>query len=101
MPAYAEPVSSYGFERSEAADGSHVRIALSGELDLTNARELERRLESACGPETSLVVDLNRVSFIDSAALHVFFRLARGCGERLRILLEPTASIAYAGHACS
>lgn len=88
-------MSSYGFERREAEDGSHVRIELSGELDLTNARELEERLDSARSPDVDLVLDLNRVYFIDSAALHVLFKLARRCGrDRMVIVLEPTASIA-------
>jgi anti-anti-sigma factor len=40
------------------------------------------------------VIDLNRVSFIDSAALHVLFTLARGRRDGLVIVVEPTAQIA-------
>ena len=72
-----------------------VVVALSGELDLTNARELEERLEVSAPADTLLVVDLNRVVFMDSAALHVFFKLARRRGrERLALLMEPDAAVA-------
>ena len=40
------------------------------------------------------MVDLNRVVFIDSAALHVLFKVARQRGrERLALVVEPTAAI--------
>jgi anti-anti-sigma factor len=72
-----------------------VRVALAGELDLTNARELEERLASTVSNGSKLVVDLNRVVFIDSAALHVLFRLARTLGpSALTVLVEPTAGVA-------
>jgi anti-anti-sigma factor len=78
-------------------DTSHVGVvvaSLSGELDLTNALELEERLEAAAPAEALLVVDLNRVAFIDSAALHVLFKLARERGrEGLNLVLEPTAPV--------
>lgn len=87
-------MSSYGWERNEADDGTVV-VALSGELDLTNARELEHRLAAACTPDARLAVDLNRVCFVDSAALHVLFKIARQQQrEGLVVLLEPDASIA-------
>ena len=71
-----------------------VVASLSGELDLTNARELEERLDGAASDETVLVIDLNRVVFIDSAALHVLFKLAeRRPNDRLALLMEPNAAV--------
>jgi anti-anti-sigma factor len=88
-----DPVSQYDFERDETADG--VVVVLSGELDLTNARELAERLDDCAAADVLLVVDLNRVVFIDSAALHVLFKLARSRGrERLALLLAPDAAVA-------
>lgn len=87
-------MSSYALERSEPEDGT-VRVVLAGELDLTNARELEQRLESAAPLDAQLALDLNRVSFVDSAALHVLFKLARRRGrEGLVLVVDPDAQIA-------
>jgi anti-anti-sigma factor len=87
-------MSTYELELDEGIAAGVVVAALSGELDLTNARELEERLEAAAPTSVLLVVDLNRVVFIDSAALHVLFKLARQRGrEHLALLLEPTAAV--------
>jgi anti-anti-sigma factor len=69
-------------------------VDLSGELDLTNAADLEGRLDALVG--SRLVLDLNRVTFLDSAALHTIFRVARrhDAGQPLGICLEPTAPVA-------
>jgi anti-anti-sigma factor len=69
-------------------------VDLSGELDLTNAADLEGRLQSLAGRR--LVLDLNRVMFLDSAALHAIFRVARrhDAGQPLGICLEPSAPVA-------
>jgi anti-anti-sigma factor len=72
-----------------------VLVAVGGELDLTNAPELEERLEDLTDRDSTLVLDLNRLVFVDSAALHVLFRAARRLGrERFGIVLEPTAAVA-------
>lgn len=90
------PMSSYELERLDDGEGI-VQVRLTGELDLTNARELEERLVEIAPPDAQLVIDLNRVVFVDSAALHVLFRVARRQknGE-LVLVLEPTAPIARA-----
>jgi anti-anti-sigma factor len=101
-PLGAEPwdypgrlVSVYDFELSTDAAEGVVVVVLSGELDLTNARELEERLDRSAPPDALLVVDLNRVVFIDSAALHVLFKLARRRGrERFTLLVESDAAVA-------
>ena len=76
-------------------DATGVVVAsLAGELDLTNARELEERLDGAAPSEAVLVIDLNLVVFIDSAALHVLFKLAeRRPKDRLVLLMEPNAAV--------
>jgi anti-anti-sigma factor len=88
-------VTPYELARRESGDSSRVVVDLMGELDLTNAREFEERLEELVDGEASLVLDVNRVVFIDSAALHVLFRTARRLGkDRFGIVFEPTAAIA-------
>jgi anti-anti-sigma factor len=89
-------MTSYELEQRPTDDPSLVHVDVTGELDLTNAHEVEERLEAFTGENGSrLVLDLNRVVFIDSAALHVLFRTARRLGkERFALLLEPTAAVA-------
>jgi anti-anti-sigma factor len=89
-------MSSYELERLDDGEGI-VQVRLTGELDLTNSRELEERLFEIAPPDARLVIDLNRVVFVDSAALHVLFKVARRQenGE-LVLVLEPTAPIARA-----
>lgn len=86
-------MSAYDLEIGDDAAGVIV-ASLAGELDLTNAGELEERLDSAAASEAVLVIDLNRVVFIDSAALHVLFKLAkRQPKDHLVLLMEPTAAV--------
>ena len=85
-------MSMYELEVEDKTAAGRVVASLSGELDLTNAPELEERLAAAAPADTLLVLDLNRVVFIDSAALHVLFKLAHDRGrERLSLVVEPTA----------
>jgi anti-anti-sigma factor len=70
-------------------------VALSGELDLTNADELAQRLGALANGNTPVVVDLNRLVFIDSAAIHRLFRVARKRGPRgVAFVVESTAPVA-------
>jgi anti-anti-sigma factor len=89
-------MTPYGLEQRQTGDPSQIRVDVTGELDLTNANELEERLEELAAPNGSiLVLDLNRVVFIDSAALHVLFRTARRLGrDRFRLMFEPSAAVA-------
>jgi len=88
-------MSTYELELDETGVPGVV-ASLSGELDLTNAGELEERLRRAAPESGELLVDLNHVVFIDSAAIHVLFRLARdlGAGGGLALLLAPDAPVA-------
>ena len=90
-------MSAFELAHHESGADAIALVSLEGELDLTNAAELEQRLTEACPPERPLVVDLNRVAFLDSAALHCFFRLARSRGRsRLAFVVDPAAPIARA-----
>ena len=86
-------VSAYELELGEAGT-PEIDASLSGELDMTNARELEERLRDAAPAGSTLVVDLNRVVFIDSAALHVLFKVARHLVPgSLVLVLDPDADV--------
>ena len=87
--------TTFEMEERERAEPRLRLVEMSGELDLTNTHDLEARLDELSDDDTILVLDLNRVLFVDSAALHVLFRLAQARGpDRLGVVLEPTAAIA-------
>ena len=86
----------FELEQQETDDPRVTHVNVVGELDLTNARELEERLEELSSADGSvLVLDVNRVVFVDSAALHGLFRVARRLGkDRFALVLAPGAPIA-------
>jgi anti-sigma B factor antagonist len=69
-------------------DGSLVLI-VEGELDISTAPMLDQELERAeAGDAGTLLVDLDRVVFIDSTGLHVLIKHAKLSSEnggRLRL----------------
>jgi len=84
------------FELDQVADvGSGVTlVALAGELDLTNVDDLEGELERVTNGN-QLVLDLNRLVFVDSAALHRLFRIVRERGAGgVAFVIESTAPVA-------
>ncbi len=95
-PPYALEVTPYELELRDTDDGDVTLVELAGELDLTNANEIERRLRALADRGSGLALDLNRITFVDSAALHMLFRIARWAGteKRVGIVLEPTALVA-------
>jgi anti-anti-sigma regulatory factor len=69
-------------------------VVLSGELDLANVGGFIAELDGVA-VDRALVLDLNRLLFVDSAALHGLFRLARSRTETgLAVVLEPGAPVA-------
>ena len=88
-------MTEYELEVRDSPAGGVVLVEAEGELDLTNAADFEQRVADAPGDGAALVLDLDHVSFIDSAALHVLFRLASRLGtKRFGIVLDPDATIA-------
>ena len=77
-------------------------VSLSGEVDGSNADDLAERIAAAIRNDAlSLVLDLSKVTYLDSSGVRLVFRLARGlrdrqqdlhlvvpCGSRVRRLLE-------------
>ena len=58
------------------ADGDSVLIVLAGEIDLSNADSVERRIVEAITNQTMRVaVDLNDIGYIDSIGMRVLFAL--------------------------
>ncbi|MFF4623185.1 STAS domain-containing protein [Nonomuraea jabiensis] len=57
-----------------------VLITVTGELDATNAHELESYAESHRRPGPGMVLDLGGLIFLDSRGLHVLLRLQSAVG---------------------
>ena len=59
-----------------AADGDHVSVSISGEIDLSNAGDIESEVAAAIpNHSTSASVDLTDVTYIDSVGMRIFFTL--------------------------
>jgi anti-anti-sigma factor len=86
-------VTPFDLQVHDTDDPNVVVAEAAGELDLTNANDFEDRLGDAADSR-AVALDLTRVSFVDSAALHVLFRLARRFGDRFGIVLDPSSPIA-------
>ena len=56
---------------NKEANGSDLKIALSGRLDTTTAPELENELKSSLDGVTSLTFDFKELAYISSAGLRV------------------------------
>jgi anti-sigma B factor antagonist len=75
-------------QRNDDAEG--VVLTLSGELDLASAPELEQRLQEILAESPRrLLLDLNQLTFVDSAGVSVLIRAkkdaeASGCRVVLR-----------------
>jgi anti-anti-sigma factor len=63
---------------SERRKGSLV-VTLAGEVDLSNAEQLQARIERILEPGVPLVIDLSAVEYIDSQGLRLLSELARAC----------------------
>ena len=74
--------------------GAVARVALAGELDLSSASALKdpvRRLIER-HPPSHLLLDLRRLTFVDSTGLHLLHRLAvdaRTARWRLTVVRGP------------
>jgi anti-anti-sigma factor len=68
--------------------GRHVRFAVTGEVDLSNAAAVQETLLRAISNEaTTVSVDLGAVEYLDSAGLRLLYALA-GRLDTLQIALE-------------
>ena len=77
--------------------GDVVLARLKGEVDMTNSSYVGEELRGSVSNDASaLVVDLSDTRYIDSAAIELFFDLARRLGRRrqeLRLVLPPESPL--------
>lgn len=80
---------------SAQADDGHVHIVVSGEIDLSNADDVERDVADAIPNHvTSASIDLTEVTYIDSVGMRVFFSLVarlRTAQIELKIIAPPNS----------
>ena len=92
--------SRLGFEmREQRDDQDAVRLALSGELDLAVAQQLETRLRALARTHTTVVLDLSDLEFIDCTGIHVlitYFNDAAHDGWNLRVDTNLTSQVQQA-----
>ena len=82
-----EPLCSVDFSHVGAATVAHLR----GEIDLSNAHDVEEQLASAVQDAPSFVVDLTDVQYIDSSGFGMLERLMPKAP--LRVVVPPGAVI--------
>jgi len=69
-----------GFAMSEQERGAVTAIALSGELDMATAPDLQARIdELAAAGRCRILLDLAELTFCDSAGINTFIRGDRRC----------------------
>lgn len=78
--------------RSSASAASGTRIELDGEYDLTRKEELSF-LFAALPDDTAAVIDLSRVTYVDSTFLHVLASLHFRLKEHGVTLVGASSSV--------
>ena len=75
------------FQITLQPDGEAVRIVVVGELDIATAPQLLERLDSGHSADGGVaILDLTRVTFIDSSGLLAVMDTAERLGERVAII---------------
>jgi anti-sigma B factor antagonist len=90
--AGGQAVTSFELEARDVRDPATRHLLVAGELDLTNAGELETAVAEAAVDGHAIALDLSEVTFVDSAALHALFRTSRSLGPHGFGLVVPTGS---------
>jgi anti-anti-sigma factor len=73
---------SGAFGLTRAVDGTTATLSLSGELDTSAARSVDRAVdEVVAAGATSVVIDLGDITFIDSSGLRSLIRARQQLGD--------------------
>jgi len=70
----------------QTSEHQRLRIALEGEIDLANAETAASTLREALHGGKEVVVDLGKLSFLDSTGIAMLVRAIQEGGERLSFL---------------
>jgi anti-sigma B factor antagonist len=82
--------------------GSALLVVLTGEIDLSNAAELESQVVEAAGELPGLVVDLTAVTFLDSAGVRLLDHLvaARQPDPQVRVVVSSSGPVPFTLRLC-
>ena len=76
-------------------DGA-VIARVTGEIDMSNAGELRTAITDATANDClGVVLDLGEVDYVDSAGIHLLYRLGeslRNRGQTLRVVIPPESA---------
>jgi anti-sigma B factor antagonist len=79
---------------TQSDDGAQVCVALTGELDLSNAESLETALAEAIDSGKKVLIDLSRLEFLDSTGLALIVRtLGRSDAERFSFVPSKSSAV--------
>jgi anti-anti-sigma factor len=81
------PSKHFGVQ--DVVSGNRHRVVLSGELDLATAPELEAVILRICGDGKAVVLDLRRLTSMDSSGLRLMLlarSLCRECGSEFSVI---------------
>ena len=81
---------------SSMSQNDGTLVAVSGEVDVSNASDLRDELSKALeGPSASIEVELSKVSYIDSTGIGVLVGAAHRAGELSRTfkVLHPQPNV--------
>jgi anti-anti-sigma factor len=78
------------FSVTAKPSGTHIVLEVKGELDMGTAPLLAEELATHDGAAHDLVVDLSKLTFIDSTGIHT---LARLCGKNGTRVVCPPGSV--------
>jgi anti-anti-sigma factor len=84
------------FEIHSERNGEEARLTLTGELDIASVQRLQDAVDSAISQSArTVIVDLSRLTFMDSSGLRLFIALnerARAEGWTLGMIRPPQSS---------
>ena len=82
--------------RVESSPAGQVAVVVTrGEVDLSNADELEAALSSpSCSQSDGVLLDLRQLEFMDSSGLQTLLVAARGANGRFAVLLSEGTAVA-------
>jgi anti-sigma B factor antagonist len=75
-------MDDYGLTVEVRREPGHVLVTVAGEIDIATVRQLRERLAAPAASGQPLIVDLDRVTFIDAAGLGVLASAARRATAR-------------------
>lgn len=96
-PPDAGPMEPAPFAVAVSRLGDHeIEVAVTGELDLVSASQLQETLKRELLADNDVLLDLSDMDFIDSTGLHAIVesvRTAKSVGRKLKLSAELPAHL--------